>query len=172
PASVQARRAGRGLGILTTVVVLAIVGLVLLLFTDLFTSGPRPISIPNVVGVPVTNAENELSAAGFQTERHPVESTTENIDRVITIFPTGQALPRTTIRLDVGAGPAEVEVPNLIGLDRVAAQASLQGVGLVLSPDQRQQVVQDDKDVGHVQVQDPAAGRRLPKGKEAVIPAV
>ncbi|HET9254316.1 MAG TPA: Stk1 family PASTA domain-containing Ser/Thr kinase [Pseudonocardiaceae bacterium] len=169
PAPAEARRGGRGLGILTTVVVLAIIGLVLLLFTDLFSSGPKPISIPNVVGEPVVNAESELSAAGFQTERHPVESTTDMTDRVIRINPTGQAIPRTTIRLDVGAGPAEVEVPNLLGLDPVAAQASLQQVGLALSPDQRKQVVQDDKDIGHVQVQDPAAGRKLTKGKTVII---
>src|SRR5262249_44580982 len=70
---------------------------------------------------------------------------------------------------DVGAGPTEVEVPNLIGLDRVAAQASLQQAGLVLSPDQKQEVVQDDKDVGHVQAQDPTAGHRLTKGKSVTI---
>jgi serine/threonine-protein kinase len=62
-----------------------------------------------------------------------------------------------------------VEVPNLLGLDRGQAQASLQGIGLVLSPDQRQQVVESDKDVGRVQVQDPPAGRRLAKGKSVVI---
>jgi serine/threonine-protein kinase len=62
-----------------------------------------------------------------------------------------------------------MEVPNLLGLDRVQAQASLQQVGLVLSPDQRTQVVQDDKDVGRVLVQDPAAGRRLAKGKSVII---
>ena len=39
----------------------------------------------------------------------------------------------------------------------------------MLSPDQRQQVVQDDKDVGRVQVQDPPAGRRLAKGKSVII---
>jgi serine/threonine-protein kinase len=167
--SIEARRAGRGLGILTTVVVLAILGLILLLFTDLFGGGPKPITIPNVIGEPVPNAESELIGAGFQTERHPVESSTEMADRVLKINPSGQALPGTTIRLDVGAGPAEVEVPNLLSLDRVAAQASLQGVGLVLSPDQRQQVVQDDKDVGRVQAQDPPAGRRLTKGKSVII---
>jgi serine/threonine-protein kinase len=51
----------------------------------------------------------------------------------------------------------------------VQAQASLQQVGLMLSPDQSQQVVQDDKDVGRVLVQDPPAGRRLAKGKSVVI---
>ncbi|MGH3933750.1 MAG: PASTA domain-containing protein, partial [Pseudonocardiaceae bacterium] len=61
------------------------------------------------------------------------------------------------------------EVPNLLGLDRTQAQASLQQVGLVLSPDQRQQVVQDDNDIGRVLVQDPPAGRRLTKGTSVII---
>jgi serine/threonine-protein kinase len=167
--SAEQRRSGRGLGILTTVVVIAIVGLLLLLFTNVFGGGQKPLSLPNVVGQPVVSAEQALNAAGFQTERRPVESTPQDLDRVVAMTPSGQALPGTTIRLDVGAGPAEVEVPNLLGLDRVQAQSSLQQVGLVLSPDQRQQVTQDDNDVGHVLVQDPPAGRRLAKGKSVVI---
>jgi serine/threonine-protein kinase len=163
------RRSGRGLGILTTVVVVAIVGLLLLLFTDLFGGGPQPLAVPSVVGEPVARAEQRLIGAGFQTERHLVESEPQNLDRVVDMNPKGQAVRGTTIRLEVGAGPAEVEVPNLLGLDRVQAQASLQQVGLVLSPDQRTQVVQDDKDVGRVLVQDPPAGRRLTKGKLVVI---
>jgi serine/threonine-protein kinase len=170
-APAEERRAGRGLGILTTVVVMAIIGLLLLLFTDLFDGGPKLIQLPNVVGEPVVQAEQTLNFAGFQTERSPVESTVENVDRVVRMTPAAgqQAARGTTIRLDVGAGPAEVEVPNLLGLDRVQAQASLQQVGLVLSPDQRQQVVQDDKDIGRVQLQDPPAGRRLAKGKLVTI---
>jgi eukaryotic-like serine/threonine-protein kinase len=163
------RRSGRGLGILTTVVVAAIIGLLLLLFTDLFGGRPQPVALPNVVGQPVLTAEQALNSAGFQTERHPIESESQYLDRVVDMAPKGQAMPGTTIRLDVGTGPAEMEVPNLLGLDRVQAQASLQQVGLVLSPDQHTQVVQDDKDVGRVLVQDPAAGRRLAKGKSVII---
>jgi eukaryotic-like serine/threonine-protein kinase len=166
---IEERRRGRGLGVLTTVVVAAIIGMILLLFTDVFGGGPKPVPLPNVVGQPVPQAEQALNAAGFQTERHPVESTPQDLERVVAMNPTGQAVKGTTVRLDIGAGPAEVEVPNLLGLDRVQAQSSLQQVGLALSPDQRQQVVQDDKDVGRVQVQDPPAGRRLAKGKSVVI---
>ncbi len=166
---IEERRRGRGLGVLTTVVVAAIIGMILLLFTDVFGGGPKPVPLPNVVGQPVPQAEQALNAAGFQTERHPVESTPQDLERVVAMNPTGQAVKGTTVRLDIGAGPAEVEVPNLLGLDRVQAQSSLQQVGLTLSPDQRQQVVQDDKDVGRVQVQDPPAGRRLAKGKSVVI---
>jgi serine/threonine-protein kinase len=168
-ASVEERRPARGLGILTTVVIIAIVGLLLLLFTDVFGGGPKPISLPNVVGQPVPSAEQALNAAGFQTERHPVESTPQDLDRVVAMNPVGQAVRGTTVRLDVGAGPAEVEVPNLLGLDRVQAQASLQQVGLMLSPDQGTQVAQDDKDINRVLVQDPAAGGRLAKGKAVAI---
>jgi beta-lactam-binding protein with PASTA domain/tRNA A-37 threonylcarbamoyl transferase component Bud32 len=168
-ASVEERRSGRGLGILTTVVIIAIVGLLLLLFTDVFGGGPKAVALPNVVGQPVPSAEQSLNAAGFQTERHPVESTPQDLDRVVAMSPVGQAARGTTVRLDVGAGPAEVEVPNLLGLDRVQAQASLQQVGLVLSPDQGTQVAQDDKDIGRVLVQDPAAGGRLAKGKAVAI---
>ncbi|MGH3686082.1 MAG: Stk1 family PASTA domain-containing Ser/Thr kinase [Pseudonocardiaceae bacterium] len=163
------RRSGRGLGILTTVVVAAIIGLVLLLFTDLFGGGPKPVGLPNVVGQPVLNAEQALNSAGFGAERHPVESDAQNLDRVVAMNPAGQAVRGTTIRLDVGAGPTEMEVPNLLGLDRVQAQSSLQQVGLLLAPEQRTQVVQDDKDIGRVLVQDPTAGRRLAKGKSVTI---
>ncbi|MFY9805890.1 MAG: Stk1 family PASTA domain-containing Ser/Thr kinase [Pseudonocardiaceae bacterium] len=166
---VDDRRSGRGLGILTTVVIVAIIGLLLLLFTDVFGGAPKPVALPNVVGQPVASAEQALNAARFQTERHPVESSQQDVDRVVAMNPAGQAVPGTTIRLDVGAGPAEVEVPNLIGLDRVQAQASLQGVGLTLSPDQGTQVAEDDQDIGKVLVQDPTAGRRLTKGKAVVI---
>ncbi|MGH3800640.1 MAG: Stk1 family PASTA domain-containing Ser/Thr kinase [Pseudonocardiaceae bacterium] len=165
----EAKRSGRGIWVLTTVVVGALIALLLLLFTDLFDGGPKPIALPNVIGEPVGNAEQTLNAAGFQTEVRPVESTPQDLDRVVAMNPAGQALPEATIRLDVGAGPAEVEVPNLVGLDRAQAQASLQQVGLVLSPDQRQQVVQDDKDIGRVVAQDPPAGRRLAKAKSVVI---
>jgi serine/threonine-protein kinase len=168
-APIEERRSGRGLGILTTVVITAIIGMILLLFTDVFGGGPKPVPLPNVVGEPVLQADQSLTAAGFQTEHRPVESTSQDLDRVVAMSPTGQAVKGTTIRLDIGAGPAEVEVPNLLGLDRVQAQSSLQQVGLVLAPDQRQQVVQDDKDVGRVQVQDPPAGRKLAKGKSVTI---
>jgi serine/threonine-protein kinase len=151
------------------VVVVAIIGMILLLFTDVFGGGPKPVPLPNVVGEPVVQAEQSLNAAGFQTERHPVESTPQEFERVIAMNPAGQAVKGATIRLDIGAGPAEVEVPNLLGLDRVQAQSSLQQADLVLSPEQHQQVVQDDKDVGRVQAQDPPAGRRLAKGKSVVI---
>jgi serine/threonine-protein kinase len=148
-------------------VVAALIALLLLVYTNF--GGPEPVPLPNVVGQPVVPAEQTLNAAGFQTERRLVESTPENFERVVAMNPSGQAVEGEKIRLDVGAGPAEAEVPNLLGLDRPQAQASLQQVGLVLSPEQRLQVVQDDNDIGRVLVQDPPAGQRLAKGKSVII---
>ncbi len=165
----QVRGSGRGIWVLTTIVVGAIIALLLLLFTDLFVGGPRPVALPDVVGEPVANAEQALHSEGFRTELHPVESSPEQLDRVVAMSPRGQAVPGATIRLDIGAGPAEVEVPNLLGLDRTQAQGSLLRSGLVLSSDQRQQVVQDDTDVGRVLTQDPPAGSRLAKGRFVII---
>ncbi|MGH3870888.1 MAG: Stk1 family PASTA domain-containing Ser/Thr kinase [Pseudonocardiaceae bacterium] len=165
------RRSGWGMRALLALVVVSVIALLLVLFTDLLDGGPQPVALPDVVGQPVERAEQQLIADGFRTETRAVESPPGDLGRVVAMDPAGQALPGTTIRLSVGAGPAEVEVPNLIGLDRVQAQASLQQprVGLLLSPDQRQQVVRDDKDIGRVVAQDPSAGQRLAKGKSVII---
>jgi serine/threonine-protein kinase len=162
-------RSRSGIWILAAVVGTAFVLLLLLLFTDLFGSGTKPIAVPNVVGQPVVPAEQALNAAGFETEINRVESSPENLDRVVDMSPTGEALLGATIRLDVGNGPSEVEVPNLFGLDGTQAQGSLQRIGLVLAPEQRQQVVQDKADIGRVVSQDPPAGAQLAKGGAVVI---
>lgn len=157
-----------GVWILVATVAASFIALLLLLFTDLFGSGSQLIPVPNVVGTPVLQAEQILDAAGFETERNPVESTPENVDQVVLMTPSSQALRGTTIRLDVGAGAA-VEVPNLTGLDRVRAQYSLEQIGLVLSPPQGQQIVSDVAQVGHVVAQNPPAGSALTKGASVTI---
>ncbi|MGH3911871.1 MAG: Stk1 family PASTA domain-containing Ser/Thr kinase [Pseudonocardiaceae bacterium] len=160
------RRSRPGIWILGAAVLASVIIMFLLLFTD---GAPEPITVPNVVGQPLLQAQQTLNDAGFRTERNLVESTRENIDRVIRMDPSGTALLGETIRLDVGAGPNEVEVPNLLGLDSGQAQTSLQGLGLVLSPTQRQQDVSDDAQVGRVVAQDPPAGSQLAKGTEVTI---
>ncbi|MGH3903888.1 MAG: Stk1 family PASTA domain-containing Ser/Thr kinase [Pseudonocardiaceae bacterium] len=163
------RRSRPGIWILAAAVAAGVIAMLLLLFTDVFGAGPTPVAVPDVVGQPVLPAEQALNAAGFETERNNVESDPENLGRVVAMNPSGTALPGSTIRLDVGTGPAEVEVPNLLGLDVGQAQASLEGVGLVLAPDQRQRVVRDEGDVGRVVEQGPSAGAKLSKGAPVTI---
>ncbi|MGQ0774287.1 MAG: Stk1 family PASTA domain-containing Ser/Thr kinase [Pseudonocardiales bacterium] len=163
------RRSRPGVWFLAAAVAAGLIAIFLLLFTDVFGRAPEPIVVPNVVGQPLLQAEQTLNGAGFPTDHNFVESPSESIDRVVGMNPSDRALPGTTIRLDVGSGPAEVEVPNLQGLDSGQAQQSLQRVNLVLSPTQRQQVVSDAAQVGRVVTQDPPAGSRLKKGTPVTI---
>ncbi|MGH3794282.1 MAG: Stk1 family PASTA domain-containing Ser/Thr kinase [Pseudonocardiaceae bacterium] len=163
------RRSRTGILILTGLVAAAVVAMYLVLFTPLFDTGPKPVALPNVVGQPVLQAQQTLNAAGFKINRNSVMSTPENVDRVMDMNPKGEALPGTTIRLDVGTGPAQVQVPNLIGLDQAHAQDALKQVGLTLSPEQRQKVVQKDSDIGQVIDQDPQAGGQVAKGASVII---
>ncbi|HEX2300209.1 MAG TPA: PASTA domain-containing protein, partial [Pseudonocardiaceae bacterium] len=163
------RRSRPGVWILAATVAVAVIVMMLLLFTNLLGGGPTPVPVPNVVGQPVLPAQQSLNAAGFETKINRVPSAPEDLDRVVRMDPSGEALPGATIRLDVGTGPAEVEVPNLFGLDVGQAQASLQRVGLVLAPEQRQRVVQDQADIGRVVEQTPAAGAKLAKNGAVTI---
>ncbi|MGH3931296.1 MAG: Stk1 family PASTA domain-containing Ser/Thr kinase [Pseudonocardiaceae bacterium] len=165
----EQRGSRSGVWILAAAVATGLIAIFLLLFTDVFGGAPEPIVVPDVVGQPLLQAQQRLDDAGFQTEPILVESAPEDVDRVLRMNPSGRALPGTTIRLDVGTGPTEVEVPNLQGLDTAQAQQSLQGVGLVLSPTQRQQVVSDAAQVGRVVTQDPPAGSKLKKGTPVTI---
>ncbi|HEY2764224.1 MAG TPA: Stk1 family PASTA domain-containing Ser/Thr kinase [Pseudonocardiaceae bacterium] len=164
------RRPSRsGVWLLAGTVAVAVLAMILVLFTPLFNSGPQPTAVPPVVGQPVLSAQQALNEAGFKTHVNPVESTPENEGRVTDYNPKGQALPNTVIQLDVGAGPAQVEVPNLVGLDRGQAQAALERIGLTLSPEQRTKEVQDDTDIGRVTDQDPQAGRQVAKSTAVII---
>jgi eukaryotic-like serine/threonine-protein kinase len=162
-------RSRPGVWILAAVVAVAFTTMLLLLFTDVFGSGPEPIALPNVVGQPVVQAQQSLNAAGFRTDIDRVDSVPQDRDRVLAMNPSGEALPGATIRLEVGNGPAEVEVPNLVGRGSAEAQEALRQVGLELSPDQRQQAVQDKAQVGKVIAQDPPAGSKLEKDSLVVI---
>ncbi|MGH3938777.1 MAG: Stk1 family PASTA domain-containing Ser/Thr kinase [Pseudonocardiaceae bacterium] len=165
----EQRRSRPGVWILAAVVAVGLIAIFLLVFTNVFVDVPKQIVVPNVVGQPLLQAEQTLNSAGFPTQRNLVESSPEDVDRVIRMSPSGSALPETTIRLDVGTGPTEVEVPNLQGLDSGQAQQSLQRAELVLSPTQRQQVVSDPAQVDRVITQDPPAGSKLKKGTAVTI---
>lgn len=168
----RGRRSRRGLWFLTAVVVAAVIAFLLLVFTDLFSTGPQQITVPNVQGQPVQIAQQELNAAGFQTRVTPVASTPEQRDRVIqTDPPTGTLADEgSTVVLRVGAGPGKVEVPNLVGLTPEQASRALDKVGLQLPPTGPQErVVEDDNQIGKVVSSNPPAGQQVPDGSTVTI---
>ncbi|MPZ64306.1 MAG: Stk1 family PASTA domain-containing Ser/Thr kinase [Pseudonocardiaceae bacterium] len=166
------RRSPRGIWVLAAVVVAAVIAFLLLVFTDLFSTGARQVTIPDVAGQPVQVAQQELNAAGFQTQVEPVASTPEQRDRVIETNPPAgaDADEGSTVVLQVGTGPDQVEVPNLIGLSPDEARSALDEVGLQLSAGgPKEQVVEDDNQVGKVISSNPPVGQQVPDGSTVSI---
>lgn len=166
------RRPQRGIWVLTAVVAAAVIAFLLFIFTDLFSTGATQVTIPDVAGQPAQVAQQELTAAGFQTEVVPVASTPEQRDRVIeTDPPAGAEVDEgSTVVLQVGAGPDEAEVPNLIGLSPDEARSALDEVGLQLSAGgPQEQVVEDDNQLGKVISSEPPVGQQVPEGSTVSI---
>lgn len=166
------RRSQRAIWVLAAVVAAAVIAFLLFLFTDLFSPGPSQVTVPDVAGQPVQVAQQELNAAGFQTQVDPVPSTPEQRDRVIeTDPPAGTEVDEgSTVALQVGTGPNQVEVPNLIGLTPDEASRALEEVGLRLSAGgPQEQVVEDDNQLGKVVSSDPPVGQQVPDGTTVTI---
>ncbi len=161
------RRSQRGIWILAAVVAAAVIAFLLFVFTDLFSTGPTQVAVPDVTGQPVQVAQQELNAVGLQTQVDPVPSTPEQRDRVIETDPRAgtEVDEGSTVVLQVGTGPDQVEVPNLIGQTPEEARRALEEVGLQLSADvPQEQVVEDDNQVGKVVSSNPPVGQQVPDG--------
>ena len=107
------------------------------------SSGATSVPIPNVVGRPLSEAQSELSAAGFSNINiEQAASDTVAINNVISIAPgVGEAVDTsTTITLTVSTGPAPtptaeaimVTVESYTGLTQDVATRACQNLGLTV----------------------------------------
>ncbi|MGE4180758.1 MAG: PASTA domain-containing protein [Limisphaerales bacterium] len=127
--------------------------------------GPVLVTVPDVVGLTQAAAEAAIVGAGLTvggvtTANHP----TVPAGDVISQDPVGgtSVAPGSSVALVVSAGPAPVEVPDVVGLDEAAAEAAITGAGLVLGV-----VTGANSDlvpVGVVISQDPAGGESVAPG--------
>ncbi len=166
------RRGRRGIWLLAAVVAAAVIAFLLFFFTELFSTGPQQVTVPNVAGQPVQIAQQELNAAGFETTVDEVASEPEQKGRVVATEPAAgtQVDEGSTVMLKVGTGPSEVEVPNLVGLTPEEARRALEDVGLRLSAaGPQEQVVEDDGMVGRVVSSNPPAGEQVRDGSPVTI---
>lgn len=87
------------------------------------SSGPKKVTVPNVVGSSVANAESKLIAAGFQVSTNYVNNSAK-VGTVISQTPgaNSTADKGSTVSIDVSNGPSQVQVPNVVG--QPLAQAS------------------------------------------------
>ena len=128
------------------------------------SKGPEPVAVPNVVGQPVDQAKEAVSAAGLRP------SVTEKYDEkvpdgtVISQSPkSGSADKNSELALVVSKGPPLVEVPGVIGHNVTEAQQMVVDAGLVPN------VNQLPGGPGTVLNQSPGGGDKKPKGSTVTL---
>ncbi len=127
------------------------------------SSGPKPISVPPVVGLQYSDAASQLQKAGFQVSRVDVDSELEK-GVVVDQAPDGgqTAAKNSTVTLSVSKGAATAAVPDVTSFQLSDAQAALQSAGF-----KSQVVLEDTTDPtldGFVISQDPTGGSQAKPG--------
>jgi eukaryotic-like serine/threonine-protein kinase len=127
------------------------------------SSGPKPVSVPNVVGQAYDSAASLLQGQGFAVAKRLVDS---NQPAGVVVDsdpkPGSSVAPGSSITLLVSKGPKEQQVPSVENLDVDTAKGILQDSGFKWKI-----VYQDTTDGsldGVVITQDPAAATKAPPG--------
>jgi eukaryotic-like serine/threonine-protein kinase len=119
------------------------------------STGPRPVSVPNVIGLPFDQASSELQSAGFSVNRADVASDLAK-GIVVDQDPNGgaESSKGSTVTLSVSRGPTTAAIPDVTGQDVTVATATLENAGFRV----REQLEDtDDPSLeGIVSSQDPA----------------
>jgi eukaryotic-like serine/threonine-protein kinase len=119
--------------------------------------GPKPVTVPNVVGLPYDQAASELQRNGFSVSRIDEES--DQAAGIVTRqTPSGgsEGSKGSTVTVTVSKGPSTSAVPDVTTQDFAIAQTTLEAAGF------RTRVVFEDTDDptfdGIVISQDPVGG--------------
>ncbi|MFZ4510160.1 MAG: Stk1 family PASTA domain-containing Ser/Thr kinase [Candidatus Nanopelagicales bacterium] len=130
------------------------------------SKGPKPVKLPNLAGVAVTEAQAQLEAAGLVVTTTEEFSTEYAEGQVVSSTPAkGERVPvGSTVELVVSKGPPPVEVPYLIDMPKDDAVYLLQSLGLNVEINEPPFTPLD-----RVISQDPAAGTMIPAGSTVTI---
>lgn len=128
--------------------------------TETVTDAAR-VEVPDVSGLTVEVARQRLAARGLDARVQEAESE-EPEGEVVRQDPEPQREvdPDATVLLVVSAGPADVEVPGVVGLSRSRAEAELREVGLVAGV----RTEESGQRPGRVLEQSPSAGEQVEPG--------
>jgi serine/threonine-protein kinase len=146
--------------------------------TLVVSSGPGQITVPTVDSFSEKRAVKELTMAGcgdredttlcgFKVEVREQASDDVDEGKAIRTSPRGgtQAEVGSRVLLFISSGPKQVEVPDVIGLERESAQSTLDRAGLGFTVREEE----SDSEPGTVLEQDPAAGTVVDKGSRVQI---
>jgi serine/threonine-protein kinase len=131
-------------------------------------AGPGQIAVPNLVGKPLTEAQNILTQANLQMSTTTQNSDTIPANQVISQDPPpgGQVAKGSTVNLVVSAGKAQVKVPDESGRDPIAAENDLRNLNLKFTTANE---ASDTVPAGAVTRTDPPAAAMVPTGSNVVI---
>ncbi len=133
------------------------------LVTITVSAGPGEETVPAVAGMSAGDAADELSDAGFESDRRREFSDTVRSGRVIeTAPPEGSTVRRgSTVTLVVSRGKERVAVPGVVGETRAEAERLLRAAELQAAVTEREDA---GAEPGTVLEQDPGDGTRVSKG--------
>jgi beta-lactam-binding protein with PASTA domain len=130
--------------------------------TAVISAGKGEVPVPAVEGQSEEDAVKALEGAGFQTKTKTAFSDSVPAGQVISTSPKGgtSLTKGRTVTLTVSKGASGVAVPKLVGLQRDAAEAQLEDLGLTANVTEQETT----QPPGTVMEQDPPAGTRVDKG--------
>jgi beta-lactam-binding protein with PASTA domain/predicted Ser/Thr protein kinase len=131
------------------------------LITLYVSTGPPKVKVPDVVGLPLTEAVTKLADAGLRADPHEVPSG-KDAGTVTAQAPAAgdRARVRSTVRINVSKGPKLVSVQNVIGEPFENALSALQGAGFAVA----RKDVESDQPKGDVVNQTPVPGSQAAVG--------
>ena len=129
------------------------------------SSGPERVSVPDLVGLGVAEAERALAEADLKLGRQdeaPSDSAAEGT--VIEQDPQGGVSvdPETSVNVTLSSGPERVSVPDLVGLGVAEAERALAEADLKLG--RQDEAPSEVVPVGTVIEQDPVGGTEVEEG--------
>jgi serine/threonine-protein kinase len=133
------------------------------------SSGPGTAEVPDVTGMNVADAQEELTAAGFEPVTSFQYDAEAPKDEVMAQLPAGgdQAYPGSSVGLLVSRGlPERVDVPDVTGMSQQDATNALADAGLQAVP---VEAYDDEAPEGTVADQDPAAGTTVTPLSEVLV---
>jgi beta-lactam-binding protein with PASTA domain len=134
--------------------------------TIVVSTGPAPVTVPNVVGDEEADASDTLEEAGVTVSvtREPSDTVPEG--EVISQTPAAgtEVVPGTTVTIVVSSGPASSAVPDVVGQVLQAAEQTLQDAGFVVGA--VDPVYSDTVPAGQVVSQNPIGGTQAARGTE------
>ena len=133
--------------------------------TLIVSSGKERVAVPKVTDLTEDEARTTLESVGFNVSKAEQETADEDkVGKVLAQKPAsgGSLAKGGTVTITVGKAPPEVDVPDVVGQGRLAAQAALEQAGfdVKLVPQATSDPAQDLR----VITQDPASGTKAKKG--------